>query len=112
MVRPEAASFLMLAGVFVLLRSALGQGRRLVVALPVLTAGWINVHSLAFLAPLTVAWHALISLWRTGAVSGSDDPAQQVRWMFASAAASFFVTSVIGSWSSLSEYLRERFRHD
>jgi hypothetical protein len=67
--RPEILSYVALATVHLLvLRTRAGGSPRALVAVPVLVAVWINFHSLAFLGPLVLAWHAGIALLasRTG----------------------------------------------
>lgn len=61
MVRPEVVSFLFLAAVLGCVRLARDGSRAPLALLPVLSVAWANVHSLAFLAPLTVAMHALLT---------------------------------------------------
>lgn len=59
MVRPEIASYLLLASTLLLVGEIRAGRRGPDLALPLLTVLWANVHSLAFLAPLTMLWHAL-----------------------------------------------------
>lgn len=61
MVRPEVASFLLLAAVLGCVPLARTGSRAPLALLPLLSAAWANLHSLAFLAPLTVAMHALLT---------------------------------------------------
>lgn len=63
--RPEVATYVLLAGfALVVERAYRGAPRRELAALPALTALWINLHSLAFLGPALLLWHAALA-WRT-----------------------------------------------
>jgi len=60
--RPEIVSYVALAAVhLIVLRVRAGGPARSLVAVPALVVLWVNLHSLAFLAPLTLALHAGIA---------------------------------------------------